>query len=146
MISSRLGRLAHRLASTYIAPIPVKSFTRLISPLTIGDPRDCYENARKEFWAREDQDPVYWVGWLTATYTYPWKKEQRSEKFDRLHHAWVTIGDAVADSTPFKYGVGNFTDLPVVLAHEGLKDFEYEGLYPVSPNKLEKPLSYFPPR
>lgn len=146
MTLPRLSRLAHRLVSTYVEPVPVKSFSRLIPPRTVGDPRECYENARKEFWARENQDPVYWVGWLTATHKYQWQKEQREEKFKRLHHAWVTVGDAVADATPFKYGVGNFTDLPVVLAHEGLEDFEYEGLYTVSPDKLEKVLSYFPPR
>jgi hypothetical protein len=146
MIPPRLNRLAYRLAGTYIPPTPIKSFTKLVTPLTVGDPRNCYENARKEFWAREDEDPVYWVGWLTATHTYQWRKEQRSENFDRLHHAWVTVGDAVADATPFKYGVGNFTDLPVVLAHEGLKDFEYEGLYTVALDQLKEKLSYFPSR
>jgi hypothetical protein len=138
----QLTRAYSRVAAYAVSRV----FTEVAPPRVTGDPRLCFENARREYWAHSrDSNPEYWVGWLTAKYDVPWMKgESRQERLDRVHHAWVTVGRVVYDSTPFKYGLGNFSDLPSELPHRLFEERKYEGLYRVGPNKLSEPLSFFP--
>ena len=120
-------------------------FTEMVPPLTHGDPRNCFENARREFLTHKSLDRQYWVGWLTAEFDDPWVKNiPRRNIQTRNHHAWVTEGTKVYDSTPFKYGFGNFSDLPSKLPHELFDSAKYEGLYTVGEEALHNPLKYFP--
>jgi len=121
-------------------------------PITKGDARWCFENARKEYWAQKERgkEPVYWVGYVSASYHYIWQgaagKHEDEEIMDNVHHAWVVVDGKIADATLFKYGKGNFSTLPEKLPIELFEKYKYQGLHSVSEDELLKSLKFFPKR
>ena len=91
--------------------------------LTTGNPNECYENARKEYWAQKEagkfpkymQGTVY--GWQnssshTGGNKYAGQADDLSKEASPLHHAWVEEGGRIYDATPFKHGEGDYKNLP----------------------------------
>lgn len=123
---------------------------RLSPPLhQEGVARECYENARQEYWAHKKagRNPRYIVGHVTGvSKTFPTKNKYapNTDHAAALHHAWVEVGDKIHDATPFKHGEGNFDTNPQRLAHEHWDTVHYKPRHEVPEKHLTQPLKYFP--
>lgn len=103
---------------------------------------ECYENARKEFLKRRKagENVEYYLGQIFSP------KEHYKNQLS-LQHAWVVKdGNEIIDPTPFKYGNGNYDELPSHSAKEEFPDAIYIGL-PLPKDyeyQLETPLKLYP--
>lgn len=106
--------------------------------------RECYDNARVEFLARKalGESPKYVVGHIYG-YRDDYAEQNGlppdlSKRGFPVKHAWVESEGKIYDSTPFKYGIGNFSDLPTRLSKDNWDKIAYVGDRIVSAEKLGK--------
>ena len=122
----------------------VNVFTEFIKPLFRGQAQECFENARREWQLRKKrgEDPVYWIG---RVYGYSIEDDPEKKLPAPVHHAWVTVGDKIADPSPFRYGKGKWSRLPDMPAEDfWLPGTEYRGDYIVDDERLDEPIYYMP--
>jgi hypothetical protein len=130
----------------------VRTVADSVPALTKGDPRMCFENARREFLAQKaaGKNPVYVVGEIRGYHidnpSYG-GVESEWKPIPDTAHAWVEVDGKVVDSTPFKYGTGDFAYLPTRSAKEHFRaDTRYVPSYRVPEEQISgKPLTTFPP-
>ncbi len=123
------------------------------TPTTKGIWRECYENARREFWAQRKlgYNPEYHVG-----YFYGIDKFHYSDARDcfltnpntykvGVQHAWVVVHGNIIDPTPQKTGnTGNTYMEPDIPAQNFWKLITYSSAGVIKPSDLKKKLPYFP--
>ena len=122
----------------------VNVFTEFVKPLFRGQAQECFENARREWQLRKKrgEDPVYWIG---RVYGYSIEDDPEKKLPAPVHHAWVTVGDKIADPSPFRYGKGKWSRLPDMPAEDfWLPGTEYRGDYIVDDERLDEPIYYMP--
>lgn len=122
----------------------ISEYTKHIEPLTVGVWRECYENARIEYWKRIElgENVKYCVGTVYGKSRIRW--DEFYEMVGGLHHAWVVVDEIISDSTPFKYGIGNTENQPEELATTHFKDAIYKCQYFVDEDKLMDVLKFYP--
>jgi len=120
---------------------------RLTEPVVKdGLPNECYENARREYLTRKaaGESVKYVVGNL---YGKPagdkWFDE--SKRASPTPHAWVETEDGdIIDPTPFKYGIGDYKNLPQRPAQQAFEKALYVGEFSPADSTLTEPLKNFP--
>ena len=125
----------------------------LETPKIKGDWSRCFENARKEYWARKKigQNPQYHMGWVTGkTKSFPipgthTPMTQPSRKISGLSHAWIEVDGKTIDPTPFKPGTtGETKNEPDLFGYDFWDEVTYKTKLIVPEKNLEKELDFFP--
>lgn len=136
-----------------------KKFKKLLPSIIKGLPNLCYENARLEYHAQLKAHPR-----KSIKYAYGSLSANKKEEYARFRgssgnwislpnelnvdaHAFVIIDDKyVVDPTPFKYGMGDYNELP---QEYGINMFEPSSIVYtvkrfVEASELLVPLKFFP--
>lgn len=122
--------LAAKLASPSV-------FTKQGKPLTVGELRVCYENARLEYWAQKKagNNPVYYFGNVKETGQ------------PQLNHCWVVVDGRVLDATLFQKPafVNHKWVYPELPASKYFKrGTQYIAIAVIPEKYLKEPLDFFP--